>query len=236
MLKNLKKLVPAATMPLLIGSTTPSLLSLVYSHFESQGYPLTAATNVDEVWECIRDGQCEAIILDESLTDDTGIPLYTLLRVKNVTKPIILLIPEEKVQDLPRHLNNGADAVVTMPIHLLELEARVLACLRLSRAYLSQTHLSMYGLELDLLTHTATADGKDLALPPMLFSLLARLMKDAPNLVRYAEVEKLLYGSKTPESSVIRTLICNLRKKLNEHGKLTLETVPRLGYRLVKKS
>lgn len=235
MIKNLKKIVPAASTPLLLGSSNPSLLRQVYSHFESLGYPLTAATNADEVWEGLRDEPCEAIIIDESLIDDNGIPLFLQFKMKGIKKPVILIIPDDKVQELPRYLSNGADNVVTTPVHMLELEARVLASIRLSRSHLNQTHLSLGGVELDIPTHTVMANGKEISLPPMLFELLARLMKEAPNLIPHAEVEKTLYPNGAPEGNTIRVFISLLRKKLSEHSSLTLKTIPRLGYRLMEK-
>lgn len=235
MLKNLKNMVPPSGTPLLVASSTPPLLKDIFNYFEHLQYPLTAATNADEVWECVRDGQCEAIIVDEAMPDDNGVPLYTSLRIKDVKKPVIVLIPESNAAQLPRYLSNGADRVVTMPLHMLELEAQVLAAIRLSKAYLSQTWLNCGGIELDLLTHSATADGRDMGLSPMLFTLLARLMKDSPNLVSHEEVAKALYSSGVPDSTPIRTFVCTLRKKLEEHGRLTLQTVPRVGYRLVEK-
>ena len=236
MLKNLKSIVSISATPLLLAVSPPPQLKDIFNYFEHQGYHCTAANNPDDVWDCIRDGQCEAIIIDAAMPDNNGVPLYTSLRVKNIKKPVIVLIPEEEAPNIPLYLNNGADSVVTVPVHMQELEARVLADVRLSRAYLDRTHLSFGGIDIDLLTHIATADGKDMKLSPMVFALLARLMKDAPNLVPHAEVEKALYSSgELSSNTAIRIFICTLRKKLAEHGRVTLQTVPHMGYRLAEK-
>ena len=57
-------------------------------------------------------------------------------------------------------------------------------------------------------------------------------MKDAPNIVSRAELQKELYGDSPPNSDALRTYIHILRSKLAEAGKPLLQTVPRVGFRL----
>ena len=161
MLHSLKKQLSVFDLHLLVGTPDVSTMKNIFAYLEPMGYQLDSAANSDEVHNCLKTSSYEAIILDAQLTDQNGIPLYTCLRISNVASPIILLTPDTTLENLPRYLNGGADDIVTSPLHLLELEARVLASIRLARAHLASTKLSWAGIELDSLAHTVTCDGKN---------------------------------------------------------------------------
>ncbi len=232
MLYSLKKQLSVSNIHLLVACADSQTLRSVYAYLESMGYQLDSASNSDEVRNRLKDADYDALILDAQLSDQNGIPLYTVLRLQHFSKPIILLVPDSGLENLPRYLNSGADDIVTAPLHLLELEARVLAAIRLSRAHMSIPRLNWAGIEMDLRAHTVACDGEALHLPPMAFLLLAKLMKDAPNVVSRAELQKELYGDNPPNSDALRTYIHLLRSKLEKAGKPILLTVPRVGFRL----
>jgi DNA-binding response OmpR family regulator len=232
MLYSLKKQLSVPDIHLLVACADAQTLKSVFSYFESMGYQLDSASDSDGVRSRLKDSGYDALILDAQLSEQNGIPLYTCLRLEHFSKPIILLVPDAGMENLPRYLNSGADDIVTTPLHLLELEARVLAAIRLSKAHLAMPRLSWAGIELDLRAHTVAAEGQPLHLPPMAFLLLARLMKEAPNIVSRAELQKELYGDSPPNSDALRTYIHILRSKLAEAGKPLLQTVPRIGFRL----
>ncbi|MBQ4616679.1 MAG: response regulator transcription factor [Mailhella sp.] len=232
MLSSLKKQLSVPSIHLLVASPDAQALKNIFSYLESMGYQLDSASDSDGVYNCLRDASYDALILDAQLSDANGIPLYTCLRLQHFSKPIILLVPDAGMENLPRYLNSGADDIVTAPLHLLELEARILAGIRLSKAHMAVPLLSWAGIDMDLRTHSVSCDGKPLHLPPMAFLLLAKLMKAAPGVVSRAELQKELYGDNPPNSDALRTYIHHLRSKLEKAGKPILHTVPRVGFRL----
>lgn len=232
MLYSLKKQLSVPDIHLLVACRDAQTMTQVYSYLESMGYQLDSAASSDEVRTRLRDSLYDAVILDAQLSDPNGIPLCTALRMQHISKPIILLVPDSSMENLPRYLNSGADDIVTTPLHLLELEARVLACIRLARAHMAMAKLNWAGIELDLRAHTVRCDGEALHLPPMAFDILAKLMKEAPNVVSRNELMKELYGDTPPNSDALRTYIHILRSKLEKVGKPVLQTVPRVGFRL----
>jgi len=232
MLYSLKKQLSVPDIHLLVASRDAQTMNSVYSYLESMGYQLDSAASSDEVRSRLKDSLYDAIILDAQLTDQNGIPLCTSLRMQYFSKPVILLVPDTGMENLPRYLNSGADDIVTAPIHLLELEARVLACIRLAKAHMAMAKLTWAGIELDLRAHTVRCEGEALHLPPMAFDMLAKLMKEAPNVVSRSELQKELYGDTPPNSDALRTYIHILRSKLEKAGKPILQTVPRVGFRL----
>ena len=236
MLHSLKKQISVPDLHLLIGTPDTQAMNSIFTYLEPMGYQLDSAADSDEVRNCLKNASYNALILDATLTDQNGIPLYTCLRMERIISPIILLAPENTLENLPRYLNSGADDIVTSPVHLLELEARVLAAIRLATAHLATIKLSWEGIELDAKAHTVTCDGKHVHLPPMAFALLARLMKSAPNIVSRSELQNELYGDTPPNSDALRTYIHILRTQLEKQNKPILQTVPRVGFRLTSLS
>ena len=232
MLYSLKKQLSVPDLHLLVGVSDASIMKNIFAYLEPMGYQLDSAADSDEVRNCLKTSSYDALILDARFSDQNGIPLYTGLRLENVSCPIILLAPENTLENLPMYLNSGADDIVTSPLHLLELEARVLASIRLAKAHFSSMKLSWAGIELDPQAHTVTCDGGSLHLPPMAFTLLARLMKAAPNVVTRSELQSALYGDTPPNSDALRTYIHILRSNLELRNRPSLKTVPRIGFRL----
>lgn len=149
--------------------------------------------------------------------------------------PIILLVHETSKDRLPVYISAGADDIVTQPLYTLELETRVLSAIRLARKHFG-TKLFWEGIELDTQTHSVTCDGQELKLSPRSFSILARLMRDAPNVVSRAEIENMLYDKKVPDSDSQRVFIHQIRAELARVGKPILKTVPKVGFKLIKMS
>lgn len=233
MLYSLKKQLSVPDIHLLIGCADAAALKSIFSYLEPMGYQLDSAADSDEVRNCLRTSSYDALVLDAQFTDQNGVPLYTRLRLEQFSRPIVLLTPDTGMENLPRYLNGGADDIITAPLHLLELEARVLAAIRLAKAHLTVARLEWEGIELDTQAHTVTCDGAPLHLPPMAFTLLAKLMKSAPNVVSRSELQNELYGDTPPSSDALRTYVHILRSRLEQQNKPVLQTVPRVGFRLI---
>ena len=232
MLSNLKKQLSVSSIRLLIACADMQVMQNIYAFLEPSGYQLDSAATSEETLNCLHSSPYDALVLDANFCDDNGIPLYTSLRLKHYDMPILLLVQESGSENLPRYVNGGADDIIPSPLHLVELEARILARIRLAKVFLLVPKLSWEGIELDQKAHTVSIDGKDVHLPPLAFSLMASLMKAAPNVVTRNELEDTLYGDTPPNSDALRTYIHMLRSKLAEHGKPILKTVPRIGFRL----
>ncbi len=232
MLYSLKKQIPVSELRLLVGIPDLAVMRSIFGYMEPLGYHLDNCSNSDEVLESMLITQYDALILDAALTDTAGIPLYSRLRMNGFSRTIILLTHDDDLEKLPRYVNAGADDVVTSPPHMLELETRLLASIRLSRAHFFSTKMSWEGIELDMQAHTVTCEGKSLHLPPMAFTILSCLMKAAPNVVSREELENRLYGKTPPPSDAFRVYIHILRNHLAKVNRPILKTVPRVGFRL----
>jgi DNA-binding response OmpR family regulator len=234
MLYSLKKQLSVSDIHLLIASADIAAVRNIFNYLEPMGYQLDSASSSDEVRLRLGESAYDALVLDALLADINGIPLYTCLRMEHIKTPMILLVPENTMENLPRYLNSGADDIVTSPLHLLELEARILANIRLAKSQNSSARLQWAGLELDTQAHTVSCNGSPFHLPPMAFTILTLLMKAAPNVVSRAELENYLYGNTPPTSDALRTYIHILRSTLEKQHLPILQTVPRIGFRLIQ--
>ena len=218
---------------LLVVESDETLVEQIYAYLEPLGYDLDRAANGLLGWQRAASGAYDLLLIDVMLPGMDGLTLCRRLRSESGSEvPVIMITSSESVESRVLCLNWGADDFLVKPFDMLELEARVLAAIRLSKAHLAIPRLSWAGIELDLRAHTVAAEGQPLHLPPMAFLLLARLMKEAPNIVSRAELQKELYGDSPPNSDALRTYIHILRSKLTEAGKPLLQTVPRVGFRL----
>jgi DNA-binding response OmpR family regulator len=89
-------------------------------------------------------------------------------------------------------------------------------------------------LEFNTATFEATRAGIPLSLTKTGFTILYRLMKEAPNVVPREALEAELWGENPPDSDALRTHIHALRQSLDKHHSFSmLRTVQGIGYRLV---
>ena len=88
----------------------------------------------------------------------------------------------------------GADAYMARPFAREEVEARLHALLRRTRATSSTTTLRVHTLELDLTTLEAHREGQRLAVTRTGMRILRLLLEATPNLVTRRRLHELLWG------------------------------------------
>ncbi len=218
---------------LLVVESDEALIEQIYAYLEPLGYDLDRASNGLLGWQRAVTGAYDLLLIGVMLPGMDGLTLCRRLRSESGSEvPVIMLTSNESVENRVLCLNWGADDFLVKPFDMLELEARVRAVVRRSRAQHSSRVLSWAGLELDPQTHTARCDGQPLHLRPTSFTLLARLMRSAPGVVTRKELELEIYGDSPPDSDSLRTHIHLLRKVLEAAGKPVLKTVSHVGFRL----
>jgi len=128
-------------------------------------------------------------------------------------------------------LNLGADDYLAKPFHFPELVLRVRALARRQPTARARVFRAG-GIDLDPLRHTATRDGQPLDLSVKEFAVLEALMRARPGLLSAEDLlEKVWDEHADPFTKTVSVTISRLRRKLGEPP--ILETVPRVGYRIV---
>jgi two-component system response regulator RegX3 len=173
----------------------------------------------------------DIVLLDLRLPDTDGLDVCRQLRERSDV-PIIVVTARGEEADRVVGLELGADDYVVKPFGLRELIARIRA---VARRTATGTHpreaLRVDGLKVDERARRAELDGRDLALTPKEFDLLARLARDPGAAVSRQRLlqdvwQTTWYGS----AKTIDVHVAALRRKLGDPG--WIETVRGVGFRL----
>ncbi|MEU1375001.1 response regulator transcription factor [Streptomyces triculaminicus] len=174
----------------------------------------------------------DAVVLDVGLPDADGRDVCQAMRANGFVDPVIFLTAHHRLTDRLGGFSAGGDDYLTKPFHLAELTARLRATLkRAGRAAPAPAG----DLTLDPARYTATVHGRDTALTPTEFRLLAVLMASGGDIVPRRELVRAGWpeGAHVSENTLDQYL-SRLRRKLREAGSdLTIRTARGIGHRLV---
>lgn len=208
------------------------LVSNVFAYLEHKNFILDAARDGAAALELSRNGNYDVVVLDWMLPRLDGFQVLQQLRASGVDTPVIMLTAKAELADKLAGFSAGADDYLTKPFSIAELEARILALhsRRVGRA----KNLRVGALTYDLASQTAVRDGQDIQLRRGSRKLLEVLMRESPRAVSKERLERLIWGEERPDKDLLRTHIYELRKSLDSgFAKKYLQTLPRLGYRIV---
>ena len=153
------------------------------------------------------------------------------LRKEKVLTPILMLTALDDVADKIKGLDKGADDYLPKPFHLGELLARIRALIR-RRSEARSAVLENFGVKLDLNTHKAYREDKEIQLSTKEFALLELfMMKPNKILTREMISEHLWDMNFDPRSNVIESFIKFLRQKIDkDFEKPLIHTIRGSGY------
>jgi DNA-binding response OmpR family regulator len=210
---------------------------LIATSLEEWGYGVDVAYDGNVGLALALMKEYDVILLDIVLPQKTGIELVAELRREGRDTPVLCLTGQASVQDVARGLDAGADDYLTKPFHLVELQARVRALVRRGGAK-RVDELTCGSLTLDRLKRLVLVAKTQVDLTPREFDLLEYLMLRPDVVVRRSELLEQVWGmSFHPGTRVVDVHMSNLRKKLAEAGgDDTIETVPRVGFRMPAQS
>jgi DNA-binding response OmpR family regulator len=174
----------------------------------------------------------DLVVLDIGLPELDG--WQVLERIRDLSEvPVLMLTAEgEQVQKV-RGLEEGADDYVTKPFGPEELVARIHALLRRrgGDANSEEEAFDDGAVTLDGANRRAAVDGRELALTPTEFRLLAFLMRNRNQVVSQLQLLEEVWGNANADPQQVRLYVSYLRRKLNEAGVDPIETVRGFGYR-----
>ncbi|MFM7834923.1 MAG: winged helix-turn-helix domain-containing protein [Planctomycetaceae bacterium] len=180
----------------------------------------------------------DLVVLDLMLPGIDGLQICRVLKgdPRTRTIPIMMLTARSTETDEIVGFNMGADDYVTKPFRVQPLIHRVRALLRrVETAEAGKSVISLHGIEIDRVNHTARVNGTELDLTPTEFRMLWTMMSQPGRPFSRNELMETSRGEDA--NSLERTIdvhVRSLRKKLEPQGDL-IETVRGVGYRFVRK-
>ena len=207
----------------------------------SGGFEVLMATSGDAALRIVTEEIPDLVILDLNLPVLNGIEVCRILRTREHTAgiPIIILTARASEDDRVTGLELGADDYVVKPFSLRELVARVRAVLRRRSAQADTAVLAppMYRgkhLLADFDAVSVRVDGEPVRLTRREFELLRYLVANTNRVLSRDRLLERVWGyDRVVETRSVDVHIGRLRGKLRAAGQ-QIETVVGLGYRFVE--
>lgn len=208
-----------------------------------EGYRVLAAASLADAKALWRHASSEQsldlVLLDLGLPDGDGTDFLAELRT-STQSPVIVISARQQDGEKVQLLDLGADDYLVKPFGIGELLARMRVALRhRGRSVVAAvTHYVQGDLDIDIPQHRVSRDGVDVHLTPTEFNLLARLVRNAGQVVTHRQLLTDVWGAEfTEHTHYLRLYMAQLRSKLESDPAQPqfLLTEPGVGYRLAER-
>ncbi len=219
-------------MKLLLAEDDAILADALSSNLRHAGFEVEVADNGAVAEYLLLRQPFDLAVLDLGLPMVDGLTVLKRVRAAKPTLPVLVLTALDGLDNRVAGLNAGADDYLTKPFDFPELEARLRALLRRSRAA-STTAQEMGRLNFDRDARRATIDGEPVELSPREWMLLDLLLTQRDKVVTKDQIAQswAVDRSEAGGPGSIEVYIHRLRRKLESSG-LAIRTVRGLGYLL----
>ena len=170
-----------------------------------------------EFWEAMREELPRLVLLDIMLPEQDGLEILKLLREKQETArlPIILLTAKGTEYDKVLGLDSGADDYIAKPFGTMELVSRIKALLRRTEGDAAQESYLLGGLYLEPARHIVRVNGRDVTLTFKEFELLCILFRNRGVVLTRDQILNEVWGyAFDGENRTVDVQIRTLRAKL----------------------
>jgi DNA-binding response OmpR family regulator len=227
---------------ILVVEDETAMNDLIRAELEAEGHIVRQAHDGPTALRLVREQVPQLVILDWMLPGLDGLSVCRELR-QNYLMPIIMLTARSEEVDRVLGLEVGADDYLVKPFGVRELLARARAALRRVELEAKRGAAGMMGpdekvivhgaLRIEPSSHSATLDGKEIALTPKEFELLY-LFAANPGRAFNREflIQRIWGGDFEGIDRAVDNHIRRLRQKLGDFGD-KIATVWGVGYRFV---
>ena len=208
------------------------LAAFILKGFKEAGFAVDHCDDGEDGLHMALSEPYDAAIVDIMLPKLDGFSLIDELRRRKKTTPVIILSAKRSVEDRIKGLQTGSDDYLVKPFSFAELLARVQALIRRASGAAEPSSLVVGELSMDLLTRKVIRGGKKIDLPPLEFSLLEYLMRNAGNVVSKTMIMEHVWDYNfDPQTNVVEVRICKLRDKIDDDfDNKMIHTVYGAGY------
>ncbi len=214
-------------MRLLVVEDDPLLGDALERGLAQAGHAVDWVRDGRAALEALASGEHAAAVLDLGLPAMSGFDVLARARARGVTTPILILTARDAIDDRVRGLDAGADDYVVKPAQIAEIAARLRALARRARGE-AHPMLAIGDVELDPAGRVVRRAGREVALKPREYALLAELMQHAGRVLTREHLESRLYRwGEEVESNALEVHVHHLRRKLAPEF---IRTVRGVGY------
>jgi len=210
---------------------------MVYT-LNASGFKAEGFDDGDKMFEAIKSGRPELIILDLMLPGEDGISILKDLKRMNITSDIPVIIASAKGAEYDKilGLDTGADDYLVKPFGMMEMVSRVKAVLRRARPVYNNKLLCVADIVVDVDQHSVTSDGQPVQLTLKEFELLRVFMENQGRVLSREKLLMLVWGTDfLGETRTVDVHIGTLRTKLGKCGDY-IKTVRGVGYKIERGS
>lgn len=195
------------------------------------GFIVDATDRGEEGLRLAHTGDYDLVILDVMLPGRDGWSVIAEIRRSGKQTPVLFLTARDSVHDRVKGLELGADDYLVKPFAFSELLARTRSILRRSPVRQPET-LRIADLEIDLLRHRVTRDGKYLDLTPKEFALLLLLARRTGEVLSRTLIAEQVWDMNfNSDTNVVDVAVRRLRRKVDDpFEKKLVHTVRGVGY------
>lgn len=223
---------PGRLVRILITEDDSTLAEALQFSLSQSGYAVDWVANGVAADEALKDDVFGLVILDLGLPRLDGFEVLKRLRRRNPGLPVLILSGREKPEEKVMGLDLGADDYLVKPFSLNELQARVRALLRRGQQGTVPPMIVYGALAFDTIAHTASVNGRSLAMSAHEIGVLEVLLHRFGRVVSKEQLVEQLYSyDKGVSHNAIEVYVHRLRKKISGAG-VTVRTHYGQGYML----
>lgn len=218
---------------ILIVEDNEELQGILADFLEIKGAEVDFADNGELGLQLALNHSFDAIILDVMLPKKDGMTVAKQLREQGCVTPVLMLTALNGQEDLLKGFENGVDDFVSKPFDFLELEVRLLSLIKRFRGEVASSLLSFGDISIEQNSHKVMRNEHVLSLTPVMYQILVKLVKAAPEMVSRDELIYEIWGEDAPDKDILRSHIHLLRAVLDKPFDFPmLKTVPKFGFKL----
>lgn len=224
-------------MKILIVEDEQRLSNSISDYLSQEGYLCEQAFTFNDAKIKIGVYQYDCVLLDLMLPGGNGLDLLRTLRSKQSDTGVIIISAKGSIDDKVTGLEIGSDDYLAKPFALSELAMRIYALIRRQRFSVSNV-VTSGNINVNLLNHTVTVDGKPLSLTKTEYELLLFFISNRDHVVSKSAIAEHLTGEMADmldNFDFIYSHIKNLKSKLSHAGcPDSIKTIYGTGYKWVK--
>ena len=217
---------------ILIVEDDPQISKSLAMNLKFSGYETTAASNVQEARNLLKDNYYDLMCLDIGLPDGNGLDLCQAIRDEGNDIPILFISARTDEATVVKGILNGADDYLRKPFGMEELKVRMNKILK--RFTLPTSIITYEKLTIDPTKRIVTLMDKIVSLGRKELEILVLLTRRAGDIVTRESILATLYENSDMYDRTVDSHMSHLRRKLRDVAgpELQINSVYGLGYRL----